>query len=367
MNSNTRTKISFFSPNLEGGGAERIIAILATYLSKEAYNVDLLLVKSTGPYLSEIPETVNIIDFNSDGVIKSLPKLIKYLRSEKPDILFTSQMHSSAVAIYAAKLASVKTKIYIRQPSMLQRPFESSTLISKIKYEIIRKSLKNADKVVVSSQVMLNEFIRETGTNISKVKVIHNPIPLELIRKKSLVPINHAWFSKDQPPVVLAVGRLVKVKDFSTLLKAFAIVRQTHSANLVILGEGVLRPDLEDLIKSLGIEDYVYMPGFISNPYPYMKHAKLFVLSSLREGFPNSMVEAMACGTAIVSTNCNGGSSEILEDGKWGQIVSVKNPFEMADAIIKTLEDTSPPDVTERVQDFSIDFIMKNFTDLFNT
>lgn len=363
---NNRKRICLFAPNLEGGGAERVISILAAYLSESGYQVDLILVEAIGPYLNDIPDSVKIIDFQCKRVISTLPKLIKYLSNQKPDILFTSHMHASTAALWAVKLACVKTRVFIRQPTMLIPSSQKQSWNSKLRRKLFLITSKSAYRIIVTSESMSKEFRSLSSVSSDKIIVIHNPVPIDVIQEKSLEPNGHSWFEKGQPPVILAVGRFTTVKDFKTLIKAFYIVHNQMSARLIILGEGSLRLELESLIKHLGIEEFVQMPGFVSNPYHYMKSSKVFVLSSLWEGFPNSMVESMACGTAIVATNCDGGTSEILEYGKWGELVPIKNEIRMADAIIETLNIKNPPNVTERVKGFSIQQIFKEYEELFN-
>lgn len=364
---NNRKKICFFAPNLAGGGAERVVSILSSHFAENGYKVDLVLANSVGPYLADINDSVKVIDLKCEKVLKSLPKLVKYLRIHQPDIVFASQMHSSTIALWAVKLAGVKTRVFIRQPTMLKPSYKNKSWISRIRQKVFLATANLADKVIVTSDAMAKEFLYLSKISKNKVEIVYNPVPIKEIEKKSLKPIEHPWFKKDAPPVILAVGRLVTVKDFKTLVKAFHLTHNEISTRLMILGEGPLRPEIEHLIETLGIEELVQMPGFVSNPYQYMKHSKVFVLSSLWEGFPNSMVEAMTCGTAIVSTNCHGGAPEVLGFGEWGKLVPIKNEQQMADAIIETLNMENLPNVVERVKEFSIENIFKRYEDIFNS
>lgn len=360
-----KKKISLFAPNLSGGGAERIISILAENFYKQGFTVDLLLGKAEGPYLKNIPPPVKVIDFDCSRLLFALPKLAAYLRKQKPDVLFTSQMHSSTIALWAIKISGVDTKVILRQPTMLWPAYEKKSLGSSFRKKVLLWTAKKwAYKVVATSQVMAEEFISKSKISPEKVVVIYNPLPVPEIRQKSDKPLTHSWLQVGQPPLILAVGRLAHVKDFNTLIEAFALVRNEVDARLVILGEGPLRAELEQLISRLGLGEYVQMPGFADNPYQYMKRSKVFVMSSLWEGFPNSMIEAMACGTHIISTNCDGGAAEILEDGKWGQLVPVQNPKYMAKSIVYVLKSDGKPDARERVECFFVDEIIKNYVSL---
>jgi len=129
----------------------------------------------------------------------------------------------------------------------------------------------------------------------------------------------------------------------------------------MILGEGEERPKLESLVRELRLEEDVSLPGFIDNPFKYMKRAAVFVLSSRWEGLPNVLIQALACGTPVVSTDCPSGPAEILEGGKWGRLVPVGNVEELAEAIMATLNDPSPPEVAKRAQDFRIEKPAENY------
>ena len=363
---NSKDRICFFAPNLKGGGAERVISILAAYFAENSYKVDLVLIEAVGPYLANIPTSVNVIDLNCKKALLSLPKLVMYLRTYQPSIVFSSQMHSSTVAIWAAKLAGMKTRVFIRQPTMLKPYYKKNSFTSILRQKTFLKTAKFAEKIIVTSDAMSKEFQALSKIQKDKIEVIYNPVSIEAIKQKSLEPIEHPWFQQGELPVILAVGRLINAKDFKTLIKAFEITLREKQARLMILGEGLLRLEIEQLIKDLKIEEYVQMPGFVSNPYQYMKYSKVFVLSSLWEGFPNSMVEAMACSNAIVATDCDGGASEILEYGKWGKLVPIQNEVRMAEAIIETLNMEKLPNVIERVEDFSVQHVFKKYNKLFN-
>jgi glycosyltransferase involved in cell wall biosynthesis len=160
--------------------------------------------------------------------------------------------------------------------------------------------------------------------------------------QKAHQPLEHPWFQAGQPPVILGVGRLEEQKDFPTLLKAFALLRKKVNARLVILGEGKLRAVLETLIQELGIENHVQLAGFTSNPYAFMKRADVFVLSSVLEGLPTVLIEAMALGTPVVSTDCKSGPKEITEHAGYGTLVPIQNPEALALALEKTLAAPKP-------------------------
>jgi len=194
-----------------------------------------------------------------------------------------------------------------------------------------------ADKVVAVSKGVADDLVRITRLPKDKIQVIYNPVVTSEFFIKAEEPLDHPWFKPGEPPVILGVGRLTEAKDFPTLIRAFTLVRKERPARLMILGEGEDRPKLDALVKELGLEKDVALPGFVENPYKYMKRAAVFVLSSKWEGLPTVLIEAMALGTPVVSTACPSGPSEILEGGKWGRLVPVGDVEALAKAIVEAL------------------------------
>lgn len=336
---NNIKKVALFSPNLNGGGAERVISILAAHFAGMGFQVDLILGEKKGPYLINIPKGVNVISLDNKRVMYCLPKLVTYLNGNKPDVIISSQMHSSTVVLLASKLAKVTPQVIIRQPTMLNPTYKRKTFSSRLRQSFFLWAAKSwASNIVVTSQAMAEEFVNLCNIPKERLTVIYNPIPINEVKAKSKKNIIHPWLNAEQQNIVLAVGRLVKVKDFETLIRAFHLTKKQVDARLIILGEGPLRKELEGLIFDLNLSEYVEIAGFAENPFAYMRQSKVFVLSSLWEGFPNSMIEAMVCGCNIVATKCQGGTEEILDSGKWGDLVPVQSPKKMSEAIIKALE-----------------------------
>jgi len=217
------------------------------------------------------------------------------------------------------------------------------------------------------------QIIFSTNMPPDKIKVIPNPIDIEMIEKKSIEPINDPLFqmkSLEKYPIIMAMGRLAKQKGFSYLLRAFKIVRDKLKARLVILGEGEKKNELENLAQNLNISTDVSFIGFKSNPYKYLSHANLFVLSSLWEGFPNAIIEAMACGTPVISTNCSSGPKEIITSCVNGLLVPPENPEEMAKAILEVLTNKKLSEKiveagSKKVNEFDIKKIMSAYENLF--
>jgi glycosyltransferase involved in cell wall biosynthesis len=227
--------------------------------------------------------------------------------------------------------------------------------------QLVRWFLPWADAIVTVSQGVADDLV-QIGLPSESIRVIHNPVVTPELFQKAQEPLEHPWFASGQPPVILGVGRLDKQKDFQTLIQAFAQVRQQHAARLMILGEGNERSHLEVLVKELHLTEDVSLPGFVANPYAYMSRSAVFVLSSLFEGLPTVLIEAIAVGTPVVSTNCKSGPAEILADGQYGKLVSVGNIQDIAKAIIETLEMVPDSEsLRQRAADFSLEKALSQY------
>jgi len=332
-------KIALFLPSLRGGGAERVMVNLARGFVERGLRVDLVLAKAEGPYLSQVPKEVRVVDLGARRVLYSLPGLVRYLRRERPQAMLSALNHANIVAIWAKLLARVQTRLVVAEHSTLSRSTENASSVrAKLLPFLIKTFYPYADAVVAVSRGVAEDLVTTTKLPMEKIKVIYNPVITPELFAKAEEPLDHPWFRPGEPPVVLGVGRLTQQKDFPTLIRAFALVRREHPARLMILGEGEERPKLEALVRELRLEEDVALPGFVDNPYKYMKRAAVFVLSSQWEGFGNVLVEAMACGCPVVATDCPSGPAEILENGKWGRLVPPGDPEALAKAILDTVE-----------------------------
>jgi glycosyltransferase involved in cell wall biosynthesis len=202
----------------------------------------------------------------------------------------------------------------------------------------VRHCYSGADEIVAVSKGVAADLGVRCCLPWHRIKVIYNPVLTPELLEKAREPVEHPWLAPNQPPVVLGVGRLTIQKDFSTLLRAFAQVRQRRPAKLLILGEGDQRRQLEALSRELGVDGHVCLAGYRENPHAYMARAQVFVLSSIYEGFGLVLVEAMASGVPVVSTDCESGPREVLQDGRYGTLVPIGNVEALAQGITAQLD-----------------------------
>lgn len=348
-------RLAFFLPSLAGGGAERVMLNLAQGFAERGYAVDLVLATKTGPYLGDVPDSVRLVGLDRSRVSLSVPKLISYLSAERPEVVISAMTHCNVAAIAASLLSRGSIPVIgTEHVALLESQIHMDRRVEWLLQPLARILYPRARCIIAVSYGVANQLYASLKLEKEKLAVVYNPVVGESLLQSSNERLDDPWFEASAPPVVLAVGRLSTQKDFGTLVRAFSLVRRRRQARLLILGEGEKRDELQRLVDALSLSTDTQLMGFVRNPYKYMKNAKVFVLSSRYEGLGNVIIEAMACGTPIVSTDCPSGPAEILENGRWGRLVPVGDAEAMASAIEAVLDEAVHPDVTTRADDFTI-------------
>jgi glycosyltransferase involved in cell wall biosynthesis len=359
-------KIALFLPSLRGGGAERVMVTLANELSSRGLVVDLVLVKAEGPYLEELSINVRVVDLGASRVLTCLPGLIGYLRKNRPIAMLSAMNHANLFAVLARIFSGVSTRLVLSEHTTISCSYETrKSLRGRILLLLMKIAYPFSDKVVAVSKGVAVDLSRTIGLSMDRIEVIYNPVVTEDLQRKSQEVISHPWFERHDCPVIMSVGRLTAAKDLPTLIQAFAKLQSRRSVRLMILGIGELRDELADMVNQLGLSDKVAFLGFVGNPFAFMRRASVVVLSSKFEGLPGVLIEAMACGTAVVSTNCPSGPAEILENGKWGRLVPVGDIDALCHAMVATLDDSDRPDVRLRANDFGVERAVSEYLHLF--
>lgn len=354
--SEPRKKIAIFVSYSGRGGVERVTNLLTEGFLEHGVRVDLLVPQLTGEHSESIPSGVNIIRINKRHTYSSVFRLATYLKTEKPDALLAVKHRAVITAVLARFISGFKGRLLGNIHTNISAGLRHSSTLKRTTYHWGMKIFYPlTDGIIGVSEGVSCDIMDLTGLTSEKVNVIYNPVVTPEIHSLGRLPLEHPWFSKGAPPVILGIGRLTEQKDFHTLVRAFSEVTKTHQCRLVILGEGRDLESLRTLSNSLGIGDSVDFPGFKKNPYKFLSKARMLVLSSKWEGFGVVIVEAMALGTPVVSTDCPSGPREILKDGLYGPLVPVENPSSLAQAIILVLE--NPPE-EELLRSASKDYII---------
>lgn len=362
--SNNPPHIAIYLRLLYGGGAERAMVNLMHGFVQEGVKVDLVMNTVDGPYLSHVPPEVRIIGLKAPKMLEGLPKLAGYLRQEKPDILLSALHYNNEIALWAKQLSGTSARVFVCEQNTLsihsrnRRTDRWAPILSRLFYPW-------ADGIVAVSRGVAQDVATVTHLPEERIRFIYNPIFIRDLQDKSRINIDHPWFAPEQPPVIIGAGRLEEQKDFPSLIRAFAIVRKVKLVRLVILGNGKDREALNNLAKELELQDDVAFLGFVDNPYPYMARSRVFVLSSAWEGFGNVIVESLALGTPVVSTNCPNGPAEILDNGKYGELVSVGDIEAMAEAILRVLSGESKSVDSEWLEQFTLENSVAKYLEVF--
>lgn len=347
--------IIFFLPTLHGGGAERITINLIKGMLKRDIPLELVVASAEGSYLHQIPKSVSVVNLAVGRVIKAILPLSHYLQQNRPSALVSHMSHANVVAVLAKKLTRTKTRLILVEHNTLSVN-KSNLIRARFIPPLMKWLYPSVDAIVGVSKGVAEDLEFQLGLAEQKVNVIYNPVVDEQLIAKAKTPLDHPWFEKGHLPVFLAVGRLTTQKDFSTLIKAFALLRKHRLARLIILGEGELRTELEAMVNMLGIAEDISLPGFVENPYAYMYNANAFILSSRWEGLPTVLIEAMACGCPVVATDCPSGPKEILDAGKYGALVPVGDEIALSAAMSNVLDNSVNTDLlVQRTMDFSVE------------
>lgn len=318
----------------------------ARALADKGHDVDFIIGRIDPQY--RLPEVagVNVLKLNRRNVRRMFLPLWKYLRTEKPDVVFSAEDHLNTVVLLAAIASGSKAKISC---SSRVTPFDtfSNTPFTKrwVLKHLTRAVMWRANALTCVSQDMVGQYRRVFDS--PPYVCVYNIVDDRHSRLKMREPLEHEWFSHKELPVLVAAGRLAPWKGFVDLIHAMKELSRKRRARLLILGDGPLRSELDALIAELGLSDTVRLEGYVENPLKFFAHADAFVLSSHVEGLPNVLVEAMMCGCTPVSTDCPTGPREVLQDGKYGYLVPMRDPTAMAAGIEQALDKPIPKSLLE--------------------
>ena len=344
---------------LSFGGAPVVIANLANHFARRGIGVEVVVF--SGPNVTALPfafdPTVRITRVHGATNIELLARLVRVLLRSRPAQLLTVGNKAAKLAAQATLIPGISPRLWVTlHHSVAAETAGWTEGRRRRRIQRWRRIASRATGIIAVSEGVKTEFGALTKIDEGKLFAIYNPIVDSTVDAKMLLPVEHHWLDDSGPPLLLGVGRLTEQKDFATLIRAFAELRKQRPCRLLILGEGEERMKLTALAKKLGVAESVQLPGFQPNPLPFMKAAKLLVMSSGWEGMPVTLVEALACGTPVVSTDCPHGPREILADGRLGELVPVGDVAALTIAIARTLDEpTDPAKLRARALDFTIE------------
>lgn len=347
--------IGFYIGTMEGGGAERVVLNLLNEFYERKVPVVLILRFKKGVYLNQLNLNIKVIEINANNPLLIVFRIWKVCKVNNVTTLFSIARYNNVLALIASHFLSLR--IVIREATTFNGFFDKKKLLEKAKgfflLLLVKLLYPKADRIIANSIDTARDILLHVGVRKNKVIVIGNPLVNGRIKSLSLIPVDDSQILNLTRPIIISVGRLVYQKNFDQLIRSFAILKKSVSdANLLLLGEGILKDQLVELTKELNVSDCVHFLGFVENPYKYLRFSDVFVLSSLFEGFGNVLVEALSLGLPIVSTDCSGGPHEILDNGKYGMLVPVNDEIAMAEAIIETLKSKVDSELLIRRSDY---------------
>jgi len=351
--------VSIFLPALYGGGAEHTMLVLAREFAEQGYDVELVVAWSAGEFEDRVPAGVGYEVLGSPKLpgfelLGCLWDLKAYFQRREPDGVLSALTRTNIVSLWAGRLAAVDASFVVSERNHLSSHLEHADVKERWALpRLVEWTYPSADGIVGISDGVADDLAATANLPRDSIDVVYNPARPTDSQLNTIEPVDHPWFEAAEP-VVLGVGSLTRQKDFPTLIRAVDEIQSERDCRLLILGEGQRRDELESLISDLGMTATVELPGFVDTPLAYMARADVFALSSTWEGFGNVVVEALACGCPVVSTDCPSGPGEILDGGTYGPLVPVGDHEALATAILDTLE--TPPNsetLRRRAAEFS--------------
>lgn len=388
--------IAILTRGLEGGGSQRVMRHIADELVSRGFRVDLLTSKRGG--ISKAPPELRVhrlrwrpfgrfmaVRADPGGIgamlkpilltpfaapqLGLIPSVTRYLREAKPDGLIAATTYLNLAAIWARRLADVPTRVLVSERTHLSESLRSGRVGSAWRWRylpaLLNRTYPMADAVAGVTKGVARDLEDLASLPKGSVRALYNPVLPGGLPESTEDRPSDPWLNESGgPPVILTAGRLAKVKDFPTLLRAFARLRRERPARLLILGKGPEKNRLERLVQELGVQADVRFAGWTDNVHSYLRHASLFALSSTREGFCNVLLEALACGCPVVVTNCPGGPAEVLGDGRFGRLVPVGDDEALARALAASLDASHDRDAYRRhAASFGVETAINGYLD----
>lgn len=347
-------KIAIFISSFRAGGGEINMINLANNFVDRGFKVDLLVMKPVGKCRDMIKSSVNIVNVDSGRIIFSIPRIISYLRKNRPNFIIATDEFSHIISLTSVKLSLVRTKTVFRVGNMFSILFSRYKGLKQgvIIPFIAKRIYRYADIFIANSFGVADDIENFFKISKKKINIIHNPKKIKKIIEMSKKDAGHNWVDEKDLPVILFAGRLREQKNIPILIRAFAETSSRIPSRLLLIGIGRERARLERLVKELNIDKFVDFFGFSENPYSFMSKVDIFATTSIWEGFSNSLQEAMICGAPVIATDCSSGPREMIapdtdplhrmnsgvEYGKYGILVPMNKVEEVSTAMENLLK-----------------------------
>ena len=364
-----RKKVLFLVPSFAAGvgGAERVIAILLRHLDHSRFECHLALVGEGRAFLEDVPREVTVHHLGVSRMRYCVPAVVGLIRHLRPDTILSTVIYLNAMLMLARPFLSGRPRILLREASLPSAFLAQGARYPRILKWMYRRLYPRADQIICLCDAAIDDMVEHLEISRDKLVRIYNPVDVEMVRRLA----DDAESPYTGPgPQVMAMGRLQNEKAYDILLRAFSsVLKALPQAKLTILGEGPLEAQLKKQAVDLGIDQVVAFPGFQQNPWPYMKHAGLFVMASRFEGLPNALLEALALGVPVVATDCPGGVREIQKSAREIVLVPPEDHVALAAAIVAALSKpvsgrSSAWQAVESLSDFDLQKVVREYSQL---
>jgi glycosyltransferase involved in cell wall biosynthesis len=362
------SRVALFLPDLPVGGVETVMLTLASGLHARGFIVDLVVASTRGAALRHLSD-LQLVDLHARRTATALMPLARYLRRARPAALISAKDHANLVALAASRVSLTGTPVVVTvhgAPSDALASPERWT--GHVVRRVIRRAYPHAASVVAVSDGVADDLRTILGTRAANLVMLPNPVITPDFLARAETPLDQPWLARSRDiPVIVWCGRLTDEKDPHTAVAAFAALRRTRAARLIVLGDGPLRGGLEARVHELGVADDVFFAGFVREPAPFLARADAFLLSSRREGLPTALIEALAVGTPVVATDCPTGPAHILDRGRLGSLVPVADPAAMAEALAAVLDHAPEPATETDLRPYNADTAVDRYVALLKT
>ena len=369
--SNPKKKVVFVIQSFAGGGAQRAIQLILEGLDRQRFEPSLIILDDVIDY--DLPPDVELINLhrkNRGDFVRIIMQLAKVITAKKPHAVVSSLESTNLVCVISVYISRYKTKLILVTQNVTSKILREHR-VPWLRLWLVRWLYPYANKIIAVSQVCAEDLMRNFNISGRLVEIIPNPVKISNVQRLANDPLKHPWFNPKTSPIIISVGRLTIQKGYEYLIKAFCLVRKDYPCKLLILGEGENKYALEDLATKVGLSDSLEILPFQKNPFNFIARSDVFVLPSLYEGMPLALLEAMACGTAIIGTTGLSGLEEIITHGENGLLVKPRDEYALADAIRILLTDRDlrvkfSEAGKKRSADFDAEKISTKYADLFD-
>lgn len=353
-----RRRILFLTPNLNGGGSQKVLIWILSNLDSVDYDMSLGICNHVGELANEVPEKVKIYNFDKKRVAFSIFKIIKAIKQIKPDVVISFISHLNIIVAFIRFFFGKNIKFVSRESSIISinNQYQKHPKIMNVMYKLL---VNNFDKVICQSKYMKNDLIKHFGLKTKKIEVIYNPALYKRLK-------NTNYYSRE---IICTAGRFTIEKGFEDLIMAYNnLLQEIDMPELYILGDGELRNKYSKLIEMYNLQNKVFLPGFVKNVFEYFYKSKLYICTSRYEGLPNAVIEALATGTPVITYNCPGGISEIIIDNENGFLVESNNIEDLGSKIKIGLDyNWNTEKIINLTEKIAPDKIINQYKSLFNT